>query len=157
MNLGFNALEGTVGRAIKTASGGYQTKLLARGFSSSSLVEEECGTNIMLKTTITYKKFKYRLVSLQDNVFSTEELTLDNKDKYEGKLGFVRSPLFCKSKDGLCEKCFGNLWKYNGVKNNLSSLLTTVSSQIMLKSMKSFHDLRKSFTELDFRRDDYFN
>jgi hypothetical protein len=68
MSLGNNALQGSVGRALKTASGGNLVKLLAKAYSSVSISEPDCGTRDFLRVTITtLKRYNFRLISDRPN------------------------------------------------------------------------------------------
>lgn len=158
MSLGNNALQGSVGRALKTASGGYLVKLLAKAYSSVSISEPDCGTRDFLRVTITtLKRYNFRLISDRPNPLFFEELNSKNFDKYKGKTVYMYSPLYCRSENGICEKCFGNLWRYNNVRSNMASIIMPVGSQIMGKSMKSFHNLSKDYTRLDFSDEKLFS
>ena len=61
--------------------------------------------------------------------------------------------MFCKDETGVCKKCMGDIYLYNGIVKNLSAYPTTLSSDIMMKSMKSFHDLEGTFTKINFRKE----
>jgi hypothetical protein len=157
VKLGKNAVKGSSSRAIDTAKGGYLTKLLSNAFNSLSLAEEDCGTDsyfplyIISKQDI--KKYLFRNVRLANSNDPFEPLTIDNIDKYIQKRLDMRSILFCRSKKGICKKCFGELYKFNGIEKNLSVYTTNISSDIMNTSMKAFHNLESDYTEVNFENE----
>jgi len=147
-----NSIAGSYGRAVKTAIGGYQTKLVVAGFSVLSITEQDCYSDKHLKVEITesnFKKYIYRNVKLNRND-KYEELKLENKNKFLNKVVLMRSPQYCHTKNGICEVCYGNLFKYNDIKEGLNVLISEVTSKIMNLSMKSFHDSTQRFKELNF-------
>lgn len=148
--LGDNAVMGSYGRSIRTADGGYSTKLLLNAFNSLSISEPDCNTPETLSVFANnINRYKYRYI--KDRRSGLVLLTPDNMQQYEGKLIQLRSPMLCRSKKGICEVCFGDLWKHNRMKNNLSVYVTNISSSIMNTSMKSFHNAESKYSKIDFR------
>ncbi len=116
-----------------------------------SIVGQDCGTTSYLTVMIKEpNNYKFRNVKLpSERTF--QPLSYDLYDKYRGKVVHLRSPMFCRQEHGICEKCFGDLWKYNGVRTNLSAYITALSADIMNKSMKSFHNLEAKYTKLNYK------
>lgn len=153
MKLGKNAVEGSAARALHTANGGYSSKLLANAYNSLELGEDDCGTKeyLIVNSMDRPQLFNLRYVKLfNDRKAKFEVMKPELHSKYKNKKVLVRSPLYCKS-DNICGKCFGDLHKYNGIKKNLSVYTTSLSADIMNKSMKAFHDLTSKYTEINFR------
>lgn len=153
VELSNNGILGTYGRSMKTAQGGYLTKLVSSGFSYLSIDKnvEDCETPYFLTTKITksnFKEYLYRNVRLKHKK-DYEELTLDNFKNYLDKEVEYRSPMFCHAKDGICPKCYGHLHEKNRIETGLNVVLTDLSSKIMNTSMKSFHDLTVKYYALD--------
>jgi hypothetical protein len=149
-----NSIEGSSGRAIKTAVGGYLVKLITAGFSVLALGEDDCRSTVHLEIDMNEKNFKlfmYRNIKLRGET-GYQELTHETKNNYMGKKVLIRSPMYCHSKHGICKKCYGNLYKYNEITEGLNTLISDLGSVIMNKSMKSFHDLTIKYKELDFQK-----
>lgn len=124
------ARKGTADTALRTASAGYLTRRLVDVAQDLIIYEEDCGDN---KGIIVYKKDceeigesfimkifgRYILTDLEivdkdgSKIFikKGEIITHDLAKKIEQDANInqirVRSPIECKSKKGLCQKCYG--------------------------------------------------
>lgn len=141
VNLSNNGIQGTYGRSMKTAQGGYLTKLVTTGFSYLGLSKttQDCHTDSFLEVTITssnFKEFLYRNVRIPGRD-GWIELNLKNYKDFLGKKVYLRSPMFCRCTDGICLTCYGNLYKKNRITTGLNVLLADLTSKIMNTSMKS--------------------
>lgn len=153
IELSNNSILGTYGRSMKTAQGGYLTKLVSSGFSYLAIDKsiEDCGTAYFLTTKLTdnnFKEYLYRNVR-QTGTRDFIELTLDNYKDFINKDIEYRSPMFCHAQNGICPMCYGHLHEKNGIETGLNVILTDLSSKIMNTSMKSFHDLTVKYYALD--------
>jgi len=119
------ARKGLADRALKTAESGYLTRRLVDVAQDVIVRDEDCGSNegyIIENTSKDYSlDFTQRTEGryLSEDVKSgnkiiakageliTKELAKEIMDS-EVKEISVRSPLFCKSKRGVCQKCFGH-------------------------------------------------
>ncbi len=106
------ARKGLTDSALKTADAGYLTRRLVDVAHDMIIKEEDCGTKkgLVIKTSDERgEKFQERIRGRY--TAETNELIDDKKlaeilasGKKEIK---VRSPLFCQSKHGVCQKCYG--------------------------------------------------
>lgn len=156
IELSNNSILGTYGRSMKTAQGGYLTKLVSAGFSYLSIdtSSNDCGTKYFLSTKLTnnnFKEYLYRNVR-QKGTHDFTELTLDNYKTFINKEIEYRSPMFCHAKEGICPMCYGHLHEKNGIRSGLNVVLTDLTSKIMNTSMKSFHDLTVKYYSVDISK-----
>jgi len=155
-----NSLVSTAGRSINTAKGGYASNLIRDGYNHTYLSKkEDCKTDGYLIETITngnFQEFRYRSVKplkdANDRFVKWDTLDTDNLKKYSGKTTAVRSPMFCRNKDGYCRTCYGSSYTKNGIEQNLGSLVQLISAHIMNVSMKAFHNLNIDRQEVDFTK-----
>jgi DNA-directed RNA polymerase subunit beta' len=109
----YGARKGIADVADKTAISGYLTRQLIYAASSVVVNDEDCGTIEYFKIELTkenWYRFDQRYILDEDK---NEEilLTYENKNNYVGKKIKVRSPIYCKSKTGVCKKCAGDIYK----------------------------------------------
>lgn len=118
------ARKGLTDSALKTADAGYLTRRLHDVAHDMIIREEDCGAVEGLKVSVDDErggKFKERIsgrvnleavtdkkgkVIVEANTFLEEE-QVDAIMKAEITEMMVRSPLYCKSKYGVCQKCYG--------------------------------------------------
>lgn len=117
--------KGLTDTALKTADAGYLTRRLVDVAHSSLIREEDCGTTrklIIERKTNREKAFEKRILGryLAETVKKpgtrkilakageviNEEL-IDLINKHEVNEVAVRSPLYCRTKYGVCSKCYG--------------------------------------------------
>ncbi len=130
-NASYGARKGMADTAMKTSRSGYMTRKLVDAAQEIIVTEEDCGTPVGLKVSaIRDIKQNTQIESLAERIenrFAFEDIiNPKNNDvlvakneiitpamaaKIE-KLGIkevtVRSVLHCQSKNGVCQKCFGN-------------------------------------------------
>ena len=117
------ARKGLTDSALKTADAGYLTRRLVDVAHDMIIKEEDCGTQegLTISTDMNRgEKFKERIknryllndinhnnkVIIEKNGLLTEtELKLIEKHNVQSIV--VRSPLFCQSSYGVCQKCYG--------------------------------------------------
>lgn len=106
------ARKGLTDSALKTADAGYLTRRLVDVAHDMIIREKDCGTTEGLEISSVNNrgnKFKNRIISrfeAKTNELITEEkIALFEKEK-RIKIT-VRSPLYCKSRYGICQKCYG--------------------------------------------------
>lgn len=141
---------GPYARSKKTELGGYWEKLFLSAFQHIILLDEgsDCGTTRTITVSITNKNIKdlmYNYVVSGDKLI---EITSENMNKFIGKTVKMRFASMCESKNGICNKCAGNLWYRIGVRN-AGAATPQIPSRIKLLSMKLFHDSQVEFTEMD--------
>ena len=79
---------------------------------------------------------------------SLTEITSKNRDKFVGKTVKLRFSSMCEAKDGICNKCAGNLFYRLGIRN-IGASTPQIPSKLKVLSMKLFHDDQLNFTEMD--------
>lgn len=142
---------GPYSRSKKTELGGYWEKLFLTAFQHIILQEpdSDCGTKRHITMTITDKNISlimYCYVINDDG--SLTEITSQNKDKFVGKTVRLRFSSMCEAKDGICNKCAGNLFYRLGIRN-IGASTPQIPSKLKVLSMKLFHDDQLNFTEMD--------
>ncbi|MFN4212362.1 MAG: DNA-directed RNA polymerase subunit beta' [Microgenomates group bacterium] len=106
------ARKGLTDSALKTADAGYLTRRLVDVAHDMIVREEDCGTNNGLTISNDGErgdKFKERIKGRFE--VGTNQLIDEEKLAEIEKKGIktikVRSPLYCQSKYGICQKCYG--------------------------------------------------
>jgi DNA-directed RNA polymerase subunit beta' len=118
------ARKGLTDSALKTADAGYLTRRLVDVSHDMIIREEDCGTVNGLEITVQMvrgDKFKERIkgrFACQDVVTENKEVIVKANDlideakikeieKHKITKIIVKSPLFCASRYGICQKCYG--------------------------------------------------
>jgi len=133
--------KGHYDRGKETAKGGEMTKFIFRAFQDIKIIEDDCGTKsgipIVFGDVLNPKDFLNRTIIVgpdKNEVLITEK----NMNSYIGKKVLLRSPMSCKSKNGLCYKCSGlNFKKLNIANPGVRAI--EISSKFMYASMLSMH------------------
>lgn len=142
---------GPYSRAKKTELGGYWEKLFLSAFQHIILQEpdSDCGTKRHITMTLTDKNIKNVMYSyVINNDGSLTEIISQNRDKFIGKTVKLRFSSMCEAKDGICNKCAGNLFYRLGIRN-VGASTPQIPSKLKVLSMKLFHDDQLNFTEMD--------
>ena len=79
---------------------------------------------------------------------SLTEITSQNKNKFVGRTVKLRFSSMCEAKDGICNKCAGNLFYRLGIRN-VGASTPQIPSKLKVLSMKLFHDDQLNFAEMD--------
>ena len=79
---------------------------------------------------------------------SLTEINSQNQDKFIGKTIKLRFSSMCEAKNGICNKCAGNLFYRLGIRN-VGASTPQIPSKLKVLSMKLFHDDQLNFTEMD--------
>ena len=142
---------GPYSRSKKTEIGGYWEKLFLNAFQHVVLLEpgSDCRTNRYIDIKVTDKNIgliMYCYVINSDGTLT--EITSENKDKFIGKTIKLRFASMCEAKDGICNKCAGNLFYRLGIKN-IGAATPQIPSRLKVLSMKLFHDDQLNFVEMD--------
>lgn len=142
---------GPYSRAKKTEKGGYWEKLM--GYALQTVILEpagsDCGSKQYIEVELTKNNindFMYNYIVKSNG--SLEELTSENMNNYIGKKVKMRFSIFCKSKNGICNKCAGNLFYRRGAMN-VGTAMASIASVLKNKSMKAFHDSTIETVEID--------
>lgn len=142
---------GPYSRSKKTELGGYWEKLFLTAFQHVILLDpdSDCGTKRHITMNVTDKNIKtimYCYVINDDG--SLTEITSENQDKFIGKTVKLRFSSMCEAKNGICNKCAGNLFYRLGIRN-IGASTPQIPSRLKVLSMKLFHDDQLNFTEMD--------
>ena len=79
------------------------------------------------------------------------ELTSDTLPLYLNKNVKFRFSSLCETKDGICNKCAGNLFTRLGIKN-IGTATPQIPSRIKVLLMKGFHDSTIQFSDMDINK-----
>jgi len=142
---------GPYSRSKKTELGGYWEKLLLVAFQHVVLLDPDtdCGTKRYIEVNVTDKNIgsiMYCYVIMDNGELI--EITSENKDKFIGKKIKIRFSSMCEAKNGICNKCAGNLFYRLGIRN-IGASTPQIPSKLKVLSMKLFHDDQLNFTEMD--------
>ena len=130
---------GSYDRGIGTAKGGEQTKFIIRVFNATRVTMDDCKSKRGISVTFTLKN--YRDFIDRYMLDSNGKLTLLTEDvisSYIGKTVTLRSPMYCKTPNGLCYTCVGNNFRVLD-QNNIGMLAVNIGSKFTSINMKSMH------------------
>ena len=144
---------GPYSRGKKTSMGGYWEKLLLSATQHLKILPEgtDCGTKNYVTVDLTKDNIDDWIYSYMIGPGGTLiELTSKNMDKYIGKKVKFRFSSMCKSKNGFCSKCAGNIWYRLGPNvRNVGVMTDVIPSTLKNKAMKAFHDSVVRTTEMN--------
>lgn len=139
---------GSYNRAKSTALGGYQSKVLGRNFQDSSILEYDCGTTSGVTTILTEDNVN---ILLDKNIITKDgpiRLTKDNINEFMNKEVVIRSPMYCKTRDGYCYKCFDAKFEETEVKL-LNIYPINIGSTFVTLSLKATHGTKVDMIKID--------
>jgi DNA-directed RNA polymerase subunit beta' len=142
-------------RAVGTAEPGHLAKTVTFANANTSLDPEDCKTKKYLELFVKPSMVD-RLLGrwmMNDRTNKIEEITDDSN--IVNKTIQVRSPLFCKSKPGICPICYGELAKRLDSKNlGLLAGASINSAGIEGYAMKARHESSQvKLREVNFEED----
>ena len=142
---------GPYSRSKKTELGGYWEKSFLSAFQHIVLLDpgSDCGTKRHITMKVTEKNIDMIMYCyVIGNNGELTEITSLNKDKFIGKTVNLRFSSMCESKNGICNKCAGNLFYRLGIRN-IGASTPQIPSKLKVLSMKLFHDDQLNFAEMD--------
>ena len=141
---------GPYARSKKTEVGGYWEKLFMAAFQHIVLLDpgSDCGTDRYIEMNVTDKNIDSIMYSYAIVGNKLVEITSENRDQFIGKKIKLRFSSMCRAKNGICNKCAGNLFYRLGIKN-VGAATPQIPSKLKLLSMKLFHDDQLNFVEMD--------
>lgn len=144
---------GPYARAAKTANGGYQEKLFVKAMQHVITLPKgsDCGTKRYIEMELTPKNMESMMYSYMIEGSRLVRLDSTNKDKYKGKKVKFRFSSLCEAKDGICNKCIGDM-PYVTDTVNVGIATSILPARIKLKSMKAFHDSTVKLVEMDVEK-----
>ena len=142
--------EGPYFRSKKTETGGYWEKLLLYATQHLKLLgpDTDCGTKRYIEETVTEDTVEDLMYNYIIDGGKLVELTSENKDKYMGKRVKLRYSSLCEAKDGICNKCGGNLWYRLGI-DRPGIITPQLATKLKLVAMKAFHDSQVTLVDMN--------
>lgn len=144
---------------------GYLSRKVVMANAHISANKDDCKTKKYMPLYISNKNLEY----IQGRYFLNEEKDQLEKITYDhsnliGKTIKLRSPLFCKDKDGICKTCYGELQEKLNTKNigvlaggvinnvlvNAMMGLRHKSSQVEYVDVNFIESLKKSSADYDY-------
>ena len=130
--------KGAYDRGKETAKGGEQTKFLLRVFQDVRITEDDCGSTqgipIEFDEDNVKEHFGQYIVTNKGPVM----LSSETAPMFYGKQVLMRSPMFCKTKNGRCSKCSGEMFKTLN-SDAIGMTMLKVGSRFTTLSMKNMH------------------
>lgn len=147
------ALYASYSRGVNTAKGGTFAKYTNGMMQTVTLDKKDtdCGSKGYLPYLVekwNWKSilYRYALINGKEIQLTSEILT-----KYIGKVLRIRTPLYCKGKPSVCNKCAGDFFYIMNIQNvGLTSSIPMNSS--LNKSMKKMHDLTIKTYPIDMKK-----
>lgn len=130
--------KGAYDRGKETAKGGEQTKFLLRVFQDVRITEEDCGSvqgiPIVFDEDSAKEHYGQYIVTNKGPVM----LSSETAPQFYGKQVLMRSPMYCKTKNGRCSKCAGEMFKTLN-SDAIGMTMLKVGSRFTTLSMKNMH------------------
>lgn len=108
----------------------------------------DCGTKRYIELDVDAKNIGMIMYSYAIEGNDLVEITSENKSRFIGKKVKIRFSSMCEAKDGICNKCAGNLFYRLGIRN-VGAATPQIPSRLKVLSMKLFHDDQLNFAEMD--------
>jgi hypothetical protein len=130
--------KGAYDRGKETAKGGEQTKFLLRVFQDVRITEEDCGSVHGLPMEFDEKSIGSYMGQYIVTNKGPVEITPESAPQFIGKKVIMRSPMFCKTKNGRCAKCVGEMFRTLNMEA-IGMTVLKVGSRFTTLSMKNMH------------------
>ena len=139
-------------RSVNTAVGGTYAKYMSAMMQNvvCGPKDSDCGTKGYLDYLVTQfnsNTIKYNYY-LKDGKLTRIEP--DDLQRLIGKTIKMRSPLFCKSKGAICNKCIGDSYYILNI-SNIGLTAGTPPNACLNKSMKAMHDISIKTFDIDIK------
>lgn len=150
-NIISEARSGFYDRGTSTAQGGELSKFLMRVFQDVLITEDDCGTTNYLNLVISKSNIRD---FIGRTVFDKGKLVLITEDNYESFAGRpikLRSPAYCKTKDGFCYTCVERTFKETG-RTSIGTQSIGPGSKFLSLRMAAMHGTQlvtKKITDLN--------
>lgn len=143
-----NARQGSYRRGIETEQGGVQTKYLLRTLQNLELTEEDCGSKTTYTVLLTKENIEdhigyYVTSGPKSNVYLDDT----NKSEFIGSTVQLRTPMGCKTKNGYCYRCTGQIYKTLGVKE-VGPRGLEIGAAFLTASLKAMHGIKLSSMDI---------
>lgn len=143
-------------RAVGTAGPGYLAKTVVFANSNTKLAKkDDCGTKKYLEIFVKPGMEKHLIGRWMINPRSGKLVEITEESKVVNKVIQLRSPTYCKAKDGICSICYGKLAKKLDSKHlGLLAGSAINTAGIEGYSMKARHQsVTVNIKEVDFTND----
>lgn len=150
---GDSIVTGVYSRAVGTQKGGYEGKKMLASFQTMHLDKQgtDCGSEKYLRILLTKNMKQYVMYRYIKKGNSLVEITPENIDSLVDTYINLRSPMYCKNKNGYCNICGGNYF-YKIGNTNIGLAANKVSSIALNTSLKKFHDMSIHTGEIDWTK-----
>lgn len=143
---------GSFNRGAETQLGGEATKWLFRASSNAVVTQDDCGSRVGKKFTVTAANLKklvgFSVIAAQGSNFVENE---EHAGKYLGKTLMVRSPMYCKlEKTDYCKVCVGSKLAMNPTA--LSLAVAAYGSEFLSLFMRKMHGTNLAVARMDYRK-----
>lgn len=140
-NLPNLTIQAAVGRGVETQKSGYEIKKINSAMQSTVLADKgsDCKTPFTLQLELTaFNKdlLMYRYIVENNKLVQLDE---DNIDSYVGKIIYLRTPMYCKQEDKLCNICAGEMFYKLDVRN-MGLFAGVIGGSLSNMLMASMHD-----------------
>ncbi|MBR1987828.1 MAG: hypothetical protein IKA36_02190 [Clostridia bacterium] len=139
--------KGSYNRGHETQLGGAQTKYIVRVFQDLVLTEKDCHSHQGMMIDFSkypIKEFIGRYIKDKSNWV---EITNENMSKYVEGRYLMRSPMYCKTQNGMCEVCAGKMFSKLDVKH-ISMYIVDISSTFTTMALKLMHGSKLEMIDL---------
>ena len=134
-------INGTYPKSVGTAVSGYVTKQFYAALANAEVGTDgsDCHTKGFIKVLITesnWALYEFQNIVIGEDKY--ESLTVDNYNKYLGKIVKMRSPMACTYKDAVCSVCAGKMPYITGL-TNVGIQFAKIPNDNVNAGMKKFH------------------
>lgn len=140
--------KGSFNRGFQTQLGGALAKNMLRLFQNVEIKERDCGTTRTVDVTITDDNSESYTNRFIMEGRSKVLLTADNIGGYTGQTVKMRSPAMCRTENGLCSTCAGNIFNDLDQKG-INMLVAEIPNRFMMEAMKSMHGKEIDLAEVE--------
>lgn len=140
--------KGAFDRGKETAKGGEQTKFLLRIFQDVRITEDDChtheGLSVIFDETSVEDYYGQYISMGNESILLTKETA----KRFFNKPVTMRSPMSCKTVNGRCKVCSGNIFDTLDMKA-IGMTVLKVGSRFTTLSMKNMHGTVISSIKID--------
>lgn len=140
--------DGTYSRSTEVAKGGEESNFILRIFQNTRITEEDCGVKHGLDMHIHETNYKDFIDRYYLENGKTEIITPQSAKSLIGKTITLRSPMYCRGKDGgVCYKCTDK--RFGETKQDtLATIMNTLGAMFSTLALKKVHNTTVSSTRL---------
>lgn len=139
---------------IQTKNSGYLTRKIEILLNDEFIADiDDCGTQHLLPFTINDKN---NLIHSNNLYYSLKENGSNLKKIHEndtdliGKTIYLRTPLTCACKEGICKKCYGDMYKFNE-NMNIGLIAALIITNMMTQTNLSVKHLLQAIVLVTLR------